>query len=112
MDRRNFIKLGGTSVAVIPLLSFPVISCSSNAKESIYPLLQDYMPSDTIKLIGKEYLQKNELKDPEFYSGLSKNEAAERVKKDFEEDRVVIVSGWVLSETEARQCAAIQIQKK
>ena len=57
------------------------------------------MPADTIKLIGKEYLQKNALKDPEFYSGLSKNEAAERLKKDFEEDRVVIVSGWVLSET-------------
>ena len=110
MDRRNFIKLGGTSVAVIPLLSFPIAGC--NAKENPYPLLQNYMPADTIRLIGKEYLQKNALKNPGFYSDLSKNEAAERVKKDFEEDRIMIVSGWVLSETEAKQCAVIYLQKK
>jgi hypothetical protein len=110
MNRRNFIKLGGTSVVVIPLLSLPVISC--NAKENPYPLLQDFMSADSIKLIGKEYLQTNALKDPGFYSDLTKNEAAERVKKDFEEDRIVIVSGWVLSETEARQCAAIHLKNK
>ena len=110
MDRRNFIKLGGTSVAVIPFLSLPIAGCSE--KENPYPLLQTYMPADTIKLIGKEYLQKNALKNPEFYSDLSQNEAAERIKKDFEEDRIVIVSGWVLSETEARQCAAIHNQNK
>jgi hypothetical protein len=110
MNRRNFIKLGGTSVAVLPLLSFPMVSCS--AKENLYPLLQDYMSADTLKLIGKEYLQKNALKDPEFYSSLSKNEAAARIKKDFEEDRTLIISGWVLSETEAKQCAAIYLQKK
>lgn len=110
MDRRNFLKLGGTSVAVIPFLSFPIAGCSE--KENPYPLLQTYMPADTIKLIGKEYLQNNALNDPEFYAHLSKNEAADRVKKDFEEDRVTIVSGWVLSETEARQCAATHLQNK
>ena len=110
MDRRNFIKLGGTSVAVIPLLSFPIAGC--NAKENPYPLLQNYMPADTIRLIGKEYLQKNALKDTEFYSHLSNDKAADMVKRDFEEDRVITVSGWVLSETEAKQCAAIYLQKK
>lgn len=111
MDRRNFLKLGGTSIAVLPLLSFPMVSCNK-PKENPYPLLQDFMPAETIGLIGKVYLQKNTFKDPQFYSGLNKNEAADRVKKDFEEDRIVIVSGWVLSVTEARQCAAIHIKNK
>jgi len=110
MNRRTFIRLGGTSVAVVSLLSFPVMSCK--AKENPYPLLQNFMPADTIRLIGKEYLQKNALKDPDFYFNLSNDKAADMVKKDFEEDRVITVSGWVLSETEAKQCAAIYLQKK
>ena len=110
MNRRTFIRLGGTSVAVVSLLSFPVMSC--NTKENPYPLLQNYMPADTIRLIGKEYLQKNTLKDPEFYSNLSKNKAADMIEKDFEEDKTIVLSGWILSETEAKQCAAIYLQKK
>lgn len=30
-----------------------------------------------------------------------------KVRKDFEEQRTVIVDGWILSETEARQCALL-----
>ena len=70
------------------------------------------MPRETIELIGQKYLQNNPFADQEFYRKLSENEAADMVKKDFEEDRVVIVLGWVLSITEARQCAALQIKKK
>ena len=110
MDRRNFLKLGGTSIAVFPFLSFPLSSCNPN--EILYPILQDYMPADTIRLIGKEYLEKNVLEDTDFYSGLGKNETAYKVKKDFEEDHTIIVSGWVLSITEARQCAAIHMKNK
>jgi hypothetical protein len=110
MDRRNFLKLGGTSIAILPYISFSIAGCSQ--KKNAYPLLQDFMPGETIDFIGKEYLKENELKDPEFYSGLSKNEAADMVKNDFEKDNTIIVSGWVLSITEARQCAANQIKNK
>jgi hypothetical protein len=30
---------------------------------------------------------------------------AEQIREDFAAGRIVVVSGWVLSETEARQCA-------
>ena len=110
MHRRNFIKIGGSSVAAISLFSFPIIGCSS--RESKYPLLEDFMPKQTIKFIGNEYLQKNSFTEQEYYSNLGKSETADLVKKDFEEDRVIIVSGWVLSVTEARQCAAIHIKNK
>lgn len=108
MDRRNFLRIGGASIAGIPLLSFPIVSHSS--KKYTYPILQDFMPKETIKLIGDEYLQRNHFKDQAFYSNLSENEAADLIKKDFEEDRTIIVSGWVLSITEARHCAAIHLK--
>ncbi len=110
MDRRYFLKIGGSSIVIIPLFSFPIAGCSR--QKNAYPLLEDFMPMETINFIGKEYLQKNAFKDQDFYLNLSKNEAADRVKKDFEEDRVIIVSGWVLSITEAGQCAAIHIKNK
>jgi len=105
MNRRNFIRIGGSSVAAISLSSFPITGC--NSKENEYPLLEDFMPKETILLIGNEYLRKNPLPDQNYYSNLSKKEAAEMVRKDFEEGRVVIVSGWVLSVTEAKQCSAL-----
>jgi hypothetical protein len=110
MNRRSFLRLGGTSITVIPLFSFPIVGC--NPTEVTYPLLQRFIPRETIELIGKKYLQNNPFTDQEFYHKLSENEAADMVKKDFEEDRIVIVSGWVLSITEARLCAVLQVKKQ
>ena len=33
----------------------------------------------------------------------------QKIKKDFETGRTVIVKGWILSETEARQCALFSL---
>ena len=105
MHRRNFIKVGGTSVAAISFFSFPITGCSS--KENEYPLLEDFMPKETFMFIGNEYLQKNSFADQNYYSNLSKKETEELVNKDFEHGRIIIVSGWVLSITEAKRCGAL-----
>src|SRR4051812_40590966 len=105
MHRRNFIRISGSAVAAISLFPLPITSCSS--RESEYPLLENFMPKETILFIGNEYLRKNSFTDQKLYSNLSKKEAEETVKKDFEDGRITIVSGWVLSITEAKRCGAL-----
>lgn len=36
----------------------------------------------------------------------------EKVKDDFKSGRILVIKGWVLSETEARQCALFSITKQ
>jgi hypothetical protein len=106
MHRRKFIRISGSSVAAVSFFSFPITGCSS--RENKYALLEDFMPKETIMLIGNEYLQKNSsFADQNYYSNLSKKETEELVEKDFEDGRIVIVSGWVLSITEAKRCGAL-----
>jgi uncharacterized membrane protein len=78
-------------------------------------------------VIGQEYLKKfPKEKDPEILNSLifdrpdeaynSKNDLhrfiLEKVKKDFQEDRIVKIRGWILSRTESRLCALAGLLNK
>jgi len=122
MRRSDFIQLSAFAAAAI---SFPLLhSCSPPAGEQALSrpvFLSRLFDEKTIKEAGKAHLKKmpaenNEDKLTQLLSGngaiaSSAGEKAihqyldQKIKEDFEKGDVVTVKGWILSVTEARQCA-------
>lgn len=121
MERRSFVKLSAFTALVLTL---PLAqSCNSSSKEIAVAqpfLFSHLVDAKTIKEAGADYLKKHAAendqkklsqlllggKDP---AALSKDEIQamldEQVTADFKAGKVIAVSGWVMSQTEARQCA-------
>src|SRR5665213_2252683 len=126
MLRRNFIVLSTFAAAAV---SLPLLKCTSadpelDKKLAIPEILSQLIDENSIKDIGKKYGSSNpndyseksleqELKKGiegksvtsgtplnEIYSILDKN-----IQNDFESANTLVISGWVLSSTEVRQCA-------
>ena len=122
MKRRNFIQLSSFAAAAI---SFPLLhSCSSSANERLLSqpvFLSRLFDKNTIRDVGKAYLQKtpvehdndklvrlladdssiaNSANEKSIHAYLDK-----KIKQDFETNNTILVKGWVLAVTEARQCA-------
>jgi len=126
MKIRFFIQLSAFAAAAI---SFPLLqSCSPSAGEHMLSqpqFLSRLFDKKTISEAGKAYLQKTpaENDDDKLIQLLSGNspitgssdETAihqyldQKVKQDFETGNTVLVKGWVLSVTEARQCALFSL---
>jgi len=45
-------------------------------------------------------------------SALVASQLAKKIQQDFQQDKTVVVDGWVLSRTEARQCALFSLTEK
>ncbi|MEP6514429.1 MAG: hypothetical protein ABJA79_11200, partial [Parafilimonas sp.] len=126
MKRRNFIVLSALTAATV---SIPFLNCNSHDPEldkklAIPQTLSQILDQNTIKAIGKTYgtshpdeyslrpleqqLKKNSegksvssnASAKDIYSFLDKN-----IQNDFESGNTIVLNGWVLSLTEARQCA-------
>jgi len=130
MKRRTFILLSLYSSAAI---SIPSLSCSSGStvakKAWMQPqLLSHICDAKTLQEIGAAYRKQvsDESKEKQLINLLltdSTNNAIpvtsedavinslleRKIQKDFETGKTVIVKGWVLSETEARQCALFSL---
>ena len=124
MNRRDFVWV--SSLSSLALL-IPITGCSGSNSDlnSILtlPVSLSYIIDEvSIREIGKLYLIKKwtETKEKhikkllledidisnsssDFSSLASKLE--QKIKKDFESNRIVEIDGWILSETEAQQCA-------
>ena len=122
MDRRGFIIIGTGSLAAI---SIPT-ACSffgkveydpSLAKPESLSLIWD--PSAT-KSIGKKYLLANDESERTLVNQIlegapTKKEELndfinQKIKSDFQLGNTIDVDGWILSVTEARQCALLSMQ--
>jgi hypothetical protein len=126
MKRRDVIQL---SVFALAAISFPLLnSCNPPAGELVLSkpgFLSRLFDKKTIIDAGKAYLEKvvaekDEDRLIQLLSGNnpivnSKDEAVihqyidEKVKSDFEAGKIVMVKGWVLAVTEARQCALFSL---
>ena len=126
MKRRDFIQLSAFATAAV---SLPLLhSCSPSLTEQAMsqPLfLSRLFDENTIKETGKAYLKKvssenNEDKLVQLLAGNdniinSKDENAihqyldKKIHDDFETGNTVLVKGWVLAVTEARQCALFSL---
>ena len=130
MLRRTFVEL--TSMAVASTF-LPFISCSSpdpalQRKLSLPTTLATINDPTTIAEVGKAYMEQvpgenspERLIDQLMISSTGNNipntadsltlqkMMAEKVQADFDKGETVVVRGWVLSRTEARQCALFSL---
>ena len=126
MKRRDFIQLSGFAAAAI---SFPFLhSCSPSATERAFSkpqFVSRLFDEQMIRDAGESYLQKtpSENNEDKLIQLLAGNDAIaksgdekaihqyldEKIKRDFETGKTVMVKGWVLSLTEARQCALFSL---
>ncbi|MFI5156814.1 MAG: hypothetical protein ACHQEM_11535 [Chitinophagales bacterium] len=122
MQRRNFIRLsayGGLALSV-PF----AVGCRhspTNMAVADPPFLMHIFDKKTMMETGRAYIQQNpdesEIADLENLlientpiQATTGSEAVQtyfgnKMKEDFDNDQTVVVDGWVLSKTEARQCA-------
>lgn len=119
MKRRTFIYL---SAAGVLATSLP-LSCSKLSRAEYDPLLAQpqslsaLIDYDQITIIGNKYIEKKsneanvrslveQLMHGISDKGIKLADAIQtKVKSEFEKRNTVMVDGWVLSVTEARQCA-------
>lgn len=127
MKRRNFVNV--TSLAAIGML-IPFTSCNNNSdidKAIALPISLSYLLNEeALHEIGNLYLIKKWTQTKEkhikklllenidisnsssdFYS--ISNKLEQKIKNDFESNRIVEIDGWILSETEAQQCALFML---
>lgn len=117
MKRRNFVLLASAGVAAvsIPAVNFIFYSIPDYDKKLSTPqLLSLIWDEGTILSIGAKYREKytEENSERDLARALFTNSTnqsygklEEMTQTDFTEERMVIIDGWVLSKTEARQCA-------
>ena len=130
MKRRTFVLLSLYSGAAVAI---PFSGCRNETTPAYKPWMQPALLSHicdakTLKEIGTAYREKvsAESKEKQLADLLladstnnvipATSEDAiinslleQKIKKDFETGKTVIVKGWVLSETEARQCALFSL---
>jgi hypothetical protein len=123
MNRRNFIIIGAAGIAAVSIPTAyyflrDIDYDKSLAEPRSLALIWD---SQTIDAVGKQYLLqvpgeererwlvKRLSADASDSGGLENSGLEEKIKKDFEAGNTVIVDGWILSRTEARQCALFSI---
>jgi hypothetical protein len=131
MKRRTFIWLSAAGVAS---LYIPAAGCSGRYKLANKTIAQPQFlahicEEKTIKEIGTSYKQQIPaekedrklahliLRDTNGHAIPESTESnkledliAQKIQQDFEHGRTVVVKGWVLSQTEARQCALFSSQ--
>lgn len=130
MKRRSFIIASLLSLAGISGLSlFWWNRKTDQTKILATPkLLSELCDEDTILTLGRAYLKikpeesnehtlVNDLLEGKFYKIISEkqktsiieSEMEKKIVHDFDTNNIVMLQGWVLSVTEARQCALFSI---
>jgi hypothetical protein len=130
MKRRKFIWIG--SAVVLAVASVPAYQYYKKKSKFYNPLvtpneLSRFCDEGIIRDIGLSYRnmtpaenEKKKLKDLLLTGDDGKqakesdNEAIfelinKKVRKDFKEDKLQVIKGWVISTTEARQCALFSL---
>ena len=130
MKRRTFLLV--TATAALAVISIPVIRYYNKKQKSYDPLimpdeLSRFCDIKTIREIGTRYRdlipaenEKNKLKallltDHEgklltTSDNFSVSELLDKkIIKDFSEYKILVINGWVISTTEARQCALFSL---
>jgi hypothetical protein len=129
MNRSKFLWLSFTGSISLYL---PLHSCSSKKyadKAWVRPVVLSKICDDNmIRDIGKDYYQKfsnkadqENIADQIFAPRVSRDiistkhtqeliyQIDQKIKQDFEAGRIVVLKGWILSQTEALQCALFHL---
>lgn len=116
MKRRNFVLLATAAAAAVAIpvgyhyLRKPVFNQALAHPESLSMIWEP----DTIRAVGESYrtIAPEERREDVLVKLLSEQPSAleEKIKDDFRKGDMVLVDGWILSKTEARQCALFSLQ--
>lgn len=119
MNRREFVA--GLPIAALALGTFVAEDSGTELPQLANPKLRTILGDQRVRSLGAGYRQLHRKEDS--VNGLESlilksigpggrdiNSALEQaVREDFAKGRTVTLSGWVLSVTEARQCALYSI---
>jgi len=130
MKRRTFIYTGIALVALLGLGDIFLLNYESRWKRRpfLYPLiLSGILDEEWLRIIGNTYrsMRPDENSEVKLLNTIksriltmhektndASNQAREIekiVEADFRSAKLVVIKGWVLSETEARQCALLSL---
>ena len=123
VDRRRFLELGAASMAALLGASCAPGELGSSEVDVSVPQLVGPLGDDVVTAIGRRYRAAfadessaprlraaiNASREPDGLLGRTQQSLADQVRDDFADGRIVVVNGWVLSLTEARQCALYSI---
>jgi hypothetical protein len=118
LDRRRFLQLAATGTVA----SLTTSACARDTGEDAgalgKPVLLEMLGPERVREIGTQYRAAVRTEDTAAtlrdaisnsrhrqFSWIRGRSIEEQIRDDFAVGRVVVVGGWVLSETEARQCA-------
>lgn len=118
LDRRRFLQL--TAVGMVASLTDSACTRDTGEDEKVLaqPALVEMLGAERAKEIGTQYRATvpGENTAAALRAAISKSQhpkfpliwyrsIEDQIRDDFAAGRIVVVSGWVLSQTEARQCA-------
>ena len=130
MKRRTFIFTGVAVAAGIGLSDFFLLNNQPKWKKQplLYPfILSNFLDEESLRAIGNSYRHKrpdenSKVKLLDALTGRMQgnqtdtndmaNQAMEiekNVEVDFKSYKLLVIKGWVISETEARQCALLSL---
>jgi hypothetical protein len=118
LDRRRFLQLTAVGIAASVADSACAPDTGDHAQALARPALLEMLGAERVREIGTEYraTMPAENTAPALLTAIASSRhkkfpwighgsIEDQVRDDFSAGRIVVVSGWVLSETEARQCA-------
>ena len=112
MDRRQFLRI--TAAGAVTGLSVRVIGVGARGADDrtlralAYPELLAVLGAERVRAIGVGYREATPAECDADALRAAIDPAA-LVARDFADERTVLVDGWVLSVTEARQCALFSL---
>jgi hypothetical protein len=117
MDRRRFVEVASAGM-VVAVTSWGCADSPEDVRELAQPALLEMFGAERTREIGMAYRAAvpQETTAAALSSAISRSRGRgfarrfnrsidAQVHDDFETGRTVLVSGWVLAQTEARQCA-------
>ncbi|HKE89956.1 MAG TPA: twin-arginine translocation signal domain-containing protein [Gemmatimonadales bacterium] len=102
MNRRRFLQLSAFGVTA------GAVSLGSGPAQVTPQELLDLLGPETVRGLGRRYREMVPAADL-LSATTSRGSISRRIRDDFARGRTVVVGGWVLSLTEARQCALFSL---
>lgn len=125
IDRRQFLRITAAGALTGVTTSACARDEREDAPEVARPALLGMLGADSVRELGVRYRQMVPTENREAalrvaiaaggqrkprFPWTVRPTVAEQIGDDFSERRTVVVNGWVLSATEARQCALFSLQ--
>jgi hypothetical protein len=130
MKRRNFIYTGVAVAAGLGAGSYFLVDNKSKWKKQpfLYPfILSNFLNEESLRVIGETFRVMNPDENSKvkllnaITLGINANqnnskgatdlaqEIEKKVEIDFKSEKMLLIKGWVISETEARQCGLLSL---